>query len=158
MYISVCYLHLSMLFSPVYWIACGFFQVNLLCYRILERVLIISITHPKIDFTTWPLYKSPWNYYLEAEHKTQNVEVKHTFSILSDTSNLWLYLQNLKGDPCGKCTWVEHLLLSLSSAFSTFPAIACLFLPVLLVPSSYQQSGSAVKQDHQTVKIACSSL
>ena len=43
--------------------------------------------------------------------------------------------------------WAERLLLSLSSSFSTFPAFARLSLPASLVPSSYRQSGSAVKQD-----------
>ena len=41
----------------------------------------------------------------------------------------------------------ESICSHLSSTFSTFPAFSRLSLPVSLVPSSYRQFGSAVKQD-----------
>ena len=51
---------------------------------------------------------------LEAEQCTQDTKcvyrnaVKYTFRILSDTSKLWLNLQNPKDNPHGKCTCSPH--------------------------------------------------
>jgi len=42
------------------------------------------------------------------------MEINYIFIILSDTSNFDRIIQNLKGDPCGRVTHVEGVLVHIT--------------------------------------------
>ena len=98
----ILYLGILVFTVPLYWLQVYFYGGKYF------RIVWVKLFLPKWwMFTQVMKISSGWTVY--TRHKICiEMKMKYTFSILSDTSKLWLYHSKPKGDPHGRCTRSPH--------------------------------------------------